>query len=205
MRKMKSDGIPSNDVVWNTIGEFGRWQKRSVFLVFLSKTVSCWCMAIILFTAPVPSPLPVRCYENFTDLNLMRSVTSDTDVNETMKWQTVLHPELIVPTDRLFDIDFCSVENDISSHVDAYIANSLTNKESELKESHDEVPCSEFKHQAFFHSKKTKFDRICSRNFVGAFTQFFFLFGVLTGGLIAFRLLEMCDIFFVSIIFCQYI
>lgn len=177
-----------NDIIFDTVGEFGKWQKRAMILVFSSKIVACWCMAIILFTAPVPEPIEIRCFNDSSHSTNYLSSESD-DFNATIRWHTASHPELVISSDKYFDIDFCSVESDIFAHIGRHNINSTSI--SELTESPNEVPCSEFRHRPFFRDKLTKFDWSCSRNLIGAFTQFFFLFGVLIGGIIAWRLLNM--------------
>lgn len=173
----------ARDILWNAIGEWGRWQKRSVFLVFLCKIISCWCMAIILFTAPTQRSQTVRC--------LSKRANASSDVDETMngnatqsyRLHEILHPEVIAPYDKPFEIDFCDLAADIGSHIDR--------DHSDMDLWNNTVHCDSLRYQPFMHAKRTDFDGFCSRNIVAAFTQLFFLFGVLTGGVLAWNLMNL--------------
>lgn len=173
----------ARDFVWNAIGEWGRWQQRSVFLIFLCKIISCWCMALILFTAPTQRSQKVRCFRE-------QSNGSDVDVNGmdgnaklSYRWHEVLHPEVIAPNDKPFEIDFCDVDADIDAHIER--------EDRDTGTWNNTVHCDSLRHRPLLHAKRTHFDGICSRNIVAAFTQLFFLFGVLTGGVIAWNSMNL--------------
>lgn len=172
----------SNDLILDTIGEFGRWQKRTTILIFLSKTISCWCMAIILFNAPAQKSYLIHCYseQNGTlDSRIDDGVFIENDTVQ-YYWQKILHPEVIAPFDKQFEIDFCDLTNDIDDHVERDSVLPLNKT----------MHCNSLKHEKFIHTKRTKFDWLCSRNIVAAFTQISFLFGVLTGGIIGWILVK---------------
>lgn len=57
--------------------------------------------------------------------------------------------------------------------------------------SEERIPCKAFQHAGGFTSLVTQFDLVCSNTILIAVTQFFHLFGVLTGGILATKLLEM--------------
>lgn len=184
-----SKNLNRSDVIWDTIGGWGRWQKRSVFLVFICKIISCWFMAIILFTSPIPKPSSVRCYSEVND-TFAGIDESNITINK-YRWYTVLHPHRIVPTDRPFDIDFCDVTADINEHIYRDSRDNNSEEENENQMNTLIVPCHTFTHRSFISAKRTTFDWVCSRNIVAAFTQLFYLFGVLSGGILAWRLLEL--------------
>lgn len=171
------------DAVWSASGEWGRWQKRSVFLVFLCKIISCWSMAVILFTAPTQTSRIVRCFSEIANASHVESM--DGNVTGLYRWHEVLHPEVIAPNDKPFDIDFCDVDADIAAHIDRDQDDTATWNNTNA------IHCDRLKHQPFLHAKRTHFDGICSRNIVAAFTQIFFLFGVLTGGVLAWNLMHL--------------
>lgn len=173
----------ARDIIWNAIGEWGRWQKRSVFLVFLCKTISCWCMAIILFTAPTPQSQAVRCFREQS--NASDGESMDGNATWPYRWHVILHPEVIALNDKPFEIDFCDVGADIDAHIDR------DHDDAGTWNNTDTVHCDSLRHQPFLHAKRTHFDGICSRNIIAAFTQIFFLFGVLTGGVIAWNLMNL--------------
>lgn len=168
-------------MIWNAIGECGRWQKRSVFLVFLCKSISCWCMAIILFTAPTQRSQLVRCLREQSNASVVKNAI-DAHVIVLYRWHEISHPEMIAPNDKSFNIDFCDVDADIDAHIEM---------DSGTWNNTSTVHCDSLRHQPFLHAKRTRFDGICSRNIIAAFTQLFFLFGVLTGGVIAWNLMNL--------------
>lgn len=53
------------------------------------------------------------------------------------------------------------------------------------------IPCESFEHITTFTSLVTQFDLVCAKTTLVAVTQFFHLLGVLTGGILATKLLLM--------------
>lgn len=60
-----------------------------------------------------------------------------------------------------------------------------------LQHNDTEAPCQQFEHSSPFNSLVTEFDLVCSKTILIAVTQFFHLFGVLTGGILANKFLEL--------------
>ena len=52
-----------------------------------------------------------------------------------------------------------------------------------------QLPCTEFEHNAKFYSLVMQFDLVCDRDIFVAWTQYWHLFGVLLGGIIATKLM----------------
>lgn len=153
------------DIVSEIIGDWGRWQFRTVILIYLCKIPSAWFMACIIFTAPIPKPGEISCYQPDT-----QSVFN----------QNVWTGQPTGPTGRKdlqndFCIQFTTLKN--RSYVD-----DANNYES--------VPCATFEFDTPFETTVTKFNLICSRSILIATSQFFHLFGVLTGGILATKLME---------------
>lgn len=173
------------DIITETIGSFGPWQRRTIFLLYLCKVLTCWCMAIILFTAPTQRAKTIQCYRRVTSQNGLSAMVK---VNDTIdyRWDDVLHPKQQEPNDKPFDIDFCDVEDDLSDHI---VAN---HSELDAPEPwNNSMNCDRLEHEAFIQMNRTRFHWICSRNFVASFTQLAFLVGVLTGGIIAGKVLNL--------------
>lgn len=59
--KMVSD---STDYIGNFIGPIGKWQIRSIFLIYLTKIPASWFMACIIFTAPSEFLLKFNSFKN---------------------------------------------------------------------------------------------------------------------------------------------
>ncbi|XP_017846044.1 solute carrier family 22 member 1 [Drosophila busckii] len=51
----------SVDIVQHVSGNFGRWQLRSILLIFLCKIPTAWFMACIIYTAPYPQRGELVC------------------------------------------------------------------------------------------------------------------------------------------------
>lgn len=60
-----------------------------------------------------------------------------------------------------------------------------------LEHNDTKAPCQQFEHSSPFNSLVTEFDLVCSKTILIAVTQFFHLFGVLTGGILANKFLEL--------------
>lgn len=210
------------DIVGETLGDWGRWQRRSILLIFLCKIPACFCMAIIIFTAPVPQQLPVLCTTSTPIASLSSARMPTMTENQTIAYRNesyhrphhehhrsqqmyVMHPAMVEPNDQQFHIDYCDVPMDLRAHarqhnidkVNRSQAHDLTTL-SDLAdvEGNLSIPCDALAHRPFYYSKETTFDLVCSRNLVAAFAQFFHLFGVVSGGLIALALvtLYICEL-----------
>lgn len=171
------------DAVGKVTGEWGRWQLRTVLLIFLCKIPSSWFMACIIFTAPAP-----RHGEFYCKPPEILGAKNHTE------WIKVSHPAKEEKDDQEFNIDFCNVYQDVRDHVHQYFHYDSQAAEPNFTEEPTRdssiVPCNSFVHHADFHSLITQFDLVCSRDILVAVTQFFHLFGVLTGGILATYLLK---------------
>lgn len=171
------------DAVGKITGEWGKWQLRTVLLIFLCKIPSSWFMACIIFTAPAPRHGEFYCKP--PDTLSPRNHT---------KWIKVSHPILEEAEDHEFNIDFCNVYQDALEHAHQYYHYQHQDIEPQLwdeptAKNATVIPCKAFEHKSDYPSLITQFDLVCSRDILVAVTQFFHLFGVLTGGLLANQLL----------------
>lgn len=171
------------DAIQNIVGDWGKWQFRTVFLIFLCKIPSSWFMACIIFTAPAPRHGEFYCKPPST-LPIVPE-------NKTL-WTKIIHPILEEADDKEFKIDFCNVYQDALDHASKYAKlNNLTlNPLVRPMKNSSIIPCGEFEHHAEYTSLITQFDLVCSRDILVATTQFWHLFGVLCGGIVATKLLE---------------
>lgn len=140
-------------------------------------------MALILFTAPTQRSQTVRCFREQSNGSDIEVDGMDGNATLSYRWHEILHPEVIAPNDKPFEIDFCDVDADIDAHIER--------DDRDTSTWNNTVHCDSLRHQPLLHAKRTHFDVICSRNIVAAFTQLFFLFGVLTGGVIAWNLMNL--------------
>lgn len=160
------------DVVSEIIGDWGRWQFRSVILIYLCKIPSAWFMACIIFTAPIPKPGEISCYESI-----------DQSVFNRNAWAEHLDSQ------KDLQKDFCRQLNR------TYAVTTMNNLSYNYFEdgnngNFESVPCTSFEVNSPFETTITKFNLFCSRSILIATSQFFHLFGVLTGGILAAKLIE---------------
>ncbi|XP_068152640.1 solute carrier family 22 member 4 isoform X2 [Drosophila tropicalis] len=172
------------DAVGRITGPWGKWQLRTVLLIFLCKIPSSWFMACIIFTAPAP-----RHGEFFCKPPQAMGAPNQTE------WIKVSHPQKEEREDQEFSIDFCNIYEDAQEHAHHYYnyENSAQEPkvwEKPLARNSNVIPCTEFQHEASYHSVVTQYDLVCSRDILVSVTQFFHLFGVLTGGILANQLLK---------------
>lgn len=172
------------DAVGRITGPWGKWQLRTVLLIFLCKIPSSWFMACIIFTAPAPRHGEFFC----------KPPNTIGAQNQT-QWIKVSHPQKEESDDQEFAIDFCNVYQDAQEHAHHYY--NYENSEQEprvwekpLHRNSNVIPCTEFQHESDYHSVVTQYDLVCSRDILVSVTQFFHLFGVLTGGILANQLLK---------------
>lgn len=106
-------------------------------------------------------------------------------------WIKIAHPLKPERVDHEFQIDFCNVYADAHDHIMNYynttskIADDIDVFHPPRRNSSGIVPCESFDEQPRYTSIITQFDLYCSRDILVATTQFFHLFGVLCGGIIA--------------------
>lgn len=175
------------DIISRINGNFGKWQLRTVLLIFLCKIPSSWFMACIIFTAPAPrygeffcSPAPAVLNSN----NIL-------DENKT-QWIKISHPVKKEAKTEEVKIDFCNVYEDADEHAEHYFKRISQQHPWELpKRNANIVPCEDWLFEADFKSLISDYDLVCSRDILVATTQFFHLFGVLTGGILATNLLKL--------------
>lgn len=134
-------------------------------------------MAVVIFSAPAPQHGEFYCAPN----NVTVAPHNKTD------WIKVAHPLIQDAHDKEFKFDYCNVYEDAHQRVELFKneSTSKTWRQSEV------IPCDKFEYRPDYHSVVTQFDLVCSRDVLIAVTQFFHLFGVLWGGIIATKLMEL--------------
>ncbi|XP_030562508.1 solute carrier family 22 member 3 [Drosophila novamexicana] len=172
------------DAVGRITGQWGKWQLRTVLLIFLCKIPSSWFMACIIFTAPAPRHGEFFC-----------KPPAEIGTQNQTQWIKVSHPQKEEKEDQEFSIDFCNVYEDAQEHAHHYYkyedsAQEPRVWEKPLNRNSNVIPCTEFQHESDYHSVVTQYDLVCSRDILVSVTQFFHLFGVLTGGILANHLLK---------------
>ncbi|XP_055389077.1 solute carrier family 22 member 3-like [Condylostylus longicornis] len=98
--KLKKKHEYSKDIISEINGDFGRWQLRTILLIFLCKIPSSWFMACIIFTAPSPKYGKYYC-----------KPPENVQINDTKTWIHITHPIITeeIKADRQFDMDFYSL------------------------------------------------------------------------------------------------
>lgn len=183
----------NGDIIGRINGEFGRWQLRTVLLIFLCKIPSAWFMACIIFTAPAPRDGEFFCHPSPKVLNTRTQEKFERmlDFNKTA-WVRMLHP-VATDNDGFEKIDFCNIYADSHKVSEQYFHSISSITEDWISPERNDskiVPCDRFYHHTDFVSLVTDYNLVCSKDILIASTQFFHLFGVLTGGLLATYLLK---------------
>lgn len=188
-----ADKMEQIDIIGRINGNFGKWQLRTVLLIFLTKIPSAWFMACIIFTAPAPRDGEFFCHppKNILNKHTEEKFQRMLDYNKTA-WVRMMHPVETNP-DGTEQIDFCNVYADGHQMAASYF-HSLTNiAEDWILPDRNEteiVPCNRFFHHSDYTSLVTDYNLVCSKDILIASTQSFHLLGVLTGGLLATFLLK---------------
>ncbi len=189
------DKMEKIDIIGHITGKFGRWQLRTVLLIYLTKIPSSWFMACIIFTAPAARHGEFFCKPTASVVSHMPNQTTNYEhlVKQNKEdFITISHPYKEEKADEEFVIDFCNVYADAENHARIYFHNH-THEHPWVKPQRNAstiIPCDSFIHHSEYKSIITDYDLVCSRDILVATTQFFHLFGVLTGGLLAYNLLK---------------
>ncbi|KAH8256461.1 hypothetical protein KR032_008922 [Drosophila birchii] len=174
---------PDLDVVEQVNGSFGRWQLRTILLIFLCKIPSAWFTVIIVYTAPIPWKGELVCHP--AEWNASRPRTEHVSRNNHPLWQDARS------TDRLFNVDVCNAYSQslargfVRSHGREWNAS-----ESTEPQARSSLPCEHVEHMTDYKSLIVQFDLICSRRVLVAVTQSFHALGALIGGLMAYSALK---------------
>lgn len=189
----KSNKLNDDDIIGRINGNFGKWQLRTVLLIFLCKIPSAWFMACIIFTAPAPRAGEFFCHPTKDVLNTYTRGKFERIINHNKTaWLNLLHP-LETGNNGQKQIDFCNVYSNGHQMTEQFFHSLSSITEdwvSRQKNASKIVPCERFYHNSDFVSLITDYNLVCSRDILIASTQFFHLLGVLTGGLLATYLLK---------------
>lgn len=181
----ESEKADSTDFIGNFLGPIGKWQLRTILLIYLTKIPSSWFMSCVIFTAPTPEHGEIFCKP---------------EQEEKKKWIKIAYTAKADALDQEVSIDFCNLFEEAKSRAQQYLNDShsinkiddidlfeIPEKDSIL------VPCKTFEQKKIYNSIITQYDLYCSRDILVAVTQFFHLFGVLCGGIIATNLLKFIE------------
>lgn len=182
------------DIIGRINGNFGKWQLRTVLLIFLCKIPSAWFMACIIFTAPAPRDGEVFCHPPETVVN-PNSVDKFHHILKYDKdtWLEMMHPKTMDEATNEAVIDFCQVYVNADEMAQRYfhtMDNFHSASQQQANNATETQPCERFFHHSDYVSLITDYNLVCDKNILVATTQFFHLFGVLTGGLLATYLLK---------------
>lgn len=173
------------DIVQMINGNFGKWQLRTIVLIFLCKIPTAWFTICVIYTAPTPQKGDYYCKP--ADPYLINNNTFPTSGN----YRSFHLQEDIQSTDRQFQVDAChTFKTNLEANFAYNNVNNYSNpfdrpqKESEKVDVHL-VPCDRFDHNSEYESLVTQFDLVCSRELLVSVTQAFHALGALIGGLVA--------------------
>lgn len=164
-----------SDIISQVLGNFGKWQLRTMLIIFLCKMPTSWFMAVIIFTAPAPNDGDFWCRPPDTVPQEYES-----------EWIQVAHPIKLDRHNREV-IDYCHVYRDIIENPLEFIG---PNKTRLPTTNLTAVWCDHFSYNPEYHSLVVEFNLVCRRQMLLPLTQCFHIFGLLVGGIIAYILLK---------------
>ncbi|XP_075166019.1 solute carrier family 22 member 3-like [Haematobia irritans] len=173
------------DIVHMVTGDFGRWQLRTIILVFLCKIPTSWFMACVIYTAPVPQKTDYYCKPS-AEMEKLASAVNHSNPTMWIQRSFPLVQEDQQKTDREFHIDQCYIHN--TSALSNY-SNPLDKPLRHLNPQQI-MPCDHFEHISEYKSLITQFDLVCSRQLLVSVTQSFHALGAFVGGLLALKILK---------------
>ncbi|XP_059217738.1 steroid transmembrane transporter SLC22A24 [Stomoxys calcitrans] len=177
----------NGDVVHTITGDFGRWQLRTIILVFLCKIPTSWFMACVIYTAPLPQKTDYYCKPS--DFEEIRNATQPV-THSWIQRSFPLQVEEKQKTDREFHIDQCYIHNTTLAQRAGLNYTNPLDKPLRHLDSQQIMPCDHFEHISEYKSLVTQFDLVCSRQLLVSVTQSFHALGAFVGGLLALKLLK---------------
>lgn len=169
----------NKDIFARVTGNFGKWQLRAVLIIFLCKIPTSWFMAVVIYTAPAPKVGSYWC----------RPVVPHQE-----KWKDVYHPATKLSSTP--HIDYCSVYKELHDSPDRYMEDLIRlNRSKSLGGSENNInntilPCEHFTFKSGFRSVIVEYELVCNRKYLLSLSHCFHIFGLLLGGIAAYRLLK---------------
>lgn len=169
--------VENNDVVGKTVGDFGKWQLRTILIIFLCKIPTSWFMAVVIYTAPQPNIGEHWCRppEYFKPPS-------------PVEWMQIAHPWRN-GTDKLPHMDVCHVYKDVYDNPHMFFG-AEKNESIVAMLNRTIIPCTSFVFDSDFHSLIAEFNLICSKALLLNLSQCFHIFGLLCGGILAYMMLK---------------
>lgn len=167
---------PTTDPVAQVLGNFGKWQLRTMLIIFLCKVPTSWFMAIIIFTAPAPNPGEFWC-----------TPPEDLPDEYLDDWIANAHVRTIDYRNNS-RTDYCHVYADLMDDPLDFFG---PNKTREIFSSNmSVVECKNITFHSDFLSLVEDFELVCGRKLLLPLSQCFHIFGLLVGGVIAYVMLK---------------
>lgn len=169
--------VESKDVIGQCMGDFGKWQLRTILIIFLCKIPTSWFMAVVIYTAPTPLPGEYWCRppNNFQP-------------NSSKDWMKAVHPWVEGIGDQRAKYDECHVYKDVMDQPEQY-KNFLDS--STLPLNRTLVECTNHVFFSDFRSLIAEFNLVCNRSLLLSLSQSFHICGLLCGGILAYMLLKV--------------
>lgn len=168
------------DIVGRCMGNFGKWQLRTILIIFLCKIPTSWFMAVVIYTAPTPKAGEYWCRP-----------AGGFEPASAADWIRAAHPMVKGEHDKKYHRDVCHVYEDVMAEPARY-EDFLSVNRSSGGSGHNRtvVPCTDFVFHSDFHSLIAEFNLICSRSLLLNLSQCFHILGLLMGGIVAYLLLK---------------
>lgn len=165
------------DVVAKCMGNFGKWQLRTILIIFLCKIPTSWFMAVVIYTAPSPQLGEYWCRP-----------PANFHPNSSIDWIRAVHPPRPIDDHHPgYQYDVCHVYADVMEAPEKYV--DFIDNDSGMNRTI--IPCVDFVFHSDFHSLIAEFNLVCKRSLLLNLSQCFHIGGLLCGGIIAYMLLKM--------------
>lgn len=163
------------DVIGQTLGNFGKWQVRTMLIVFLCKIPTSWFMAVVIFTAPAPNPGDFWC----------KPPAELPEINK-REWIQYAHP-VKIGKNHVAKTDYCHVYREIYDEPNKFIGYNAT-----MHSMHNltVIKCPRYEFAQDYQSLVADFTMMCGHEVLLPITQVFHILGLCLGGFIAFHLLK---------------
>lgn len=164
------------DVIGKTLGNFGKWQLRTLLIIFLCKIPTSWFMAVVIFTAPAPNPKDYWCRPP-------QNLTSEYE----SEWLEKAHP-VRMGKGHQPKTDYCYVYEDVYDKPMKYLGHNATTLSMTNLTT---IKCPVYEFAPNYQSLVADFQMFCGGELLLPITQMAHIFGLLLGGLIAYHTLKV--------------
>lgn len=146
------------DPITKVLGNFGKWQLKTILIVFLCKVPTSWFMAIIIYTSPAPNPGDFWC-----------TPPPDLPTNYTEDWKAKAHPQRRNYHNQTYT-SYCEVYTDLWERPLDFFGTNQTKFDAT---NFTTMQCTNFSFDPRYHSMIHDFSLVCDREYWVPLSQVF--------------------------------